>query len=342
MRGFKKLILVLSTGYILMFYSELIFWSRYRPEEDSIGGYLMTWLVYSFISFAFLTAVNVFKVRSIWAVFLCGALYGWLTEGVIVGTMYNYEAFPFYISWTGLAWHALISVLFGFYYVRKVLLKNSPFKTVCLAGAIGLFWGLWAVFWWVEEPGTSPGLLGFALFAFSSSLPLIVAYWLCERLSDTSFSQRKWELYVVTLLFVSYFLFLTLPAAPVAALVLPPLMLLLYLSLSRNRRVETRSNVLESLAGSVRLQNYLFLWFAPFVAVVVYGILHFLNVKVHTNIFVAVITTPIGAILFVISVVMVFKTRPQKYSCFSTTKQVDVKNPEEPNFTQSASNKKEC
>jgi hypothetical protein len=30
---------------------------------------------------------------------------------------------------------------------------------------------------------------------------------------------------------------------------------------------------------------------------------------------------------------MVFKTRPQKYSYFPTTKQVDVKNPEEPGFT---------
>jgi hypothetical protein len=311
MRGLKKLIFVLSTGYILMFYSELLFWSRYKPEADSVGGYLMTWALYSVTSFAFITAVNLFKARSIWALFLCGALYGWLTEGVIVQTMYNYEAFPFYISWTGLAWHALISVLVGFYCVRKVLLERRPFKIVCLAGAIGLFWGFWAVCWWVEEPGTSPGLLGFAVFAFSSSLPLIACYWICERLSDNSFSYRKWELYAVILLFVSYFLFLTLPAAPVAALVLPPLLLLLYLSLRKNRRVETRTNILESLVGSVRLRNYLYLWFAPLIAVLVYGILEVLGVKARTNIFVAIITTPTGAILFVLSMVMIFKTKPQ-------------------------------
>jgi len=295
-----------------MFYSELLFWSRYRPESDSIDGYLMTWAVYSVTSFVFFTVVNVFKVRSIWAIFLCGALYGWLTEGVIVQTMYNYDAFPFYISWTGLAWHALISVLVGLYYVGKVLLENRPFKTVLIASAIGLFWGFWAVCWWVEEPGTSPGLLGFIVFAFSSSVLLIICYWLCGKLSGTSFPKIKWQLYVVIILFFLYFAFVTLPAAPVAVVILPPLLLIIYLSLRRNRSVETHSSILESSLGCVRILNYLCLLFIPFVAVVVYGILGFFGARVYTNHYIAAVTAPVGATLFVVSIIKIWKKKPEE------------------------------
>jgi len=313
-RGIKKLAFVLSTGYILMFYSELVFWSRYRPEADSVGGYLMTWAVYSVTSFAFLAAIDVFKARSIWALFLCGALYGWLTEGVIVQTMYDYEAFGFYISWTGLAWHGLISVLVGWYYVRKVLLENRCFKTISVAGLIGLFWGLWAVCWWAEEPGTSPGLLGFALFAFLSSVPVIMSYWLCGRLLWKSFAARRWQLCIIGILFVLYFVFVTLPAAPIAALILPALLLIIWLTLRRNKRVEKRGSVLVSSAGFVKRQNYLCLFLMPVVATAVYGVLGLLDVKVHTNWPIAFVTAPMGAVLFIISTVKIWRTRPQEIS----------------------------
>ena len=314
MKGIKKLAFVLSTGYILMFYSELVFWSRYRPEADSFGGYLMIWAVYSVTSFAFLIAVDVFKARSIWALFLCGALYGWLTEGVVVQTMYNHESFPFYIFWTGLAWHALISILIGWYYVSKVLLENKPFKTVWVASAIGLFWGIWAVCWWVEEPGTSPGLLGFALFAFLSSLPVIVSYWLCGRLLRRSFATRKWQLCIIGILLVLYFVFVTLPAAPVAALILPPLLLIIWLTLRRNKHIQKRGTLLELSAGFVKPQNCLCLFFMPLVATVVYGVFGLWDVKVHTNWLIALVTTPTGAILFIISAVKIWRARPQEIS----------------------------
>lgn len=312
MKAIKKLAFVLSTGYILMFYSELVFWSRYRSESDSIGGYLMTWAVYSGTSFAFLAVVDVFKARSIWAVFLCGALYGWLTEGVIVQTMYNYEAFGFYISWTGLAWHGLISVLVGWYYVRKVLLENKPFKTVCVASAIGLFWGLWAVCWWVEEPGTSPGLLGFAVFAFLSSLLIIASYWLCDTPLWKSFATRKWQLCIVGILFVLYFACVTLPAAPIAVLILPPLLLIIWLTLRRNKHIERRGSLLEPSVGCVKARNYLCLFFMPLVATAVYGILGLLDAEVHTNWPIAFVTTPTGAVLFIVSVVKIWRARPQE------------------------------
>ena len=105
MRVLRNLLLTLTTGYILLFYSELVFWARPRPQ-DSLTGWLGTWLAYSLAGYVFLAAVQYFHVRDLWSLFLCGALFGWLTEGVIVQTMY--DAFPLQISWTGLAWHALL------------------------------------------------------------------------------------------------------------------------------------------------------------------------------------------------------------------------------------------
>ena len=109
----RRLVVTLAAGYILVFYSESMFWARYRPGEDSVASYLVTWIVYSLSAFVFLSLVSLLRVRNIWALFLCGALFGWLTEGVIVQTMY--DDFPLNISFTGLAWHALISIWVGWY-----------------------------------------------------------------------------------------------------------------------------------------------------------------------------------------------------------------------------------
>jgi hypothetical protein len=47
----RRILLVLSAGYILMFFSEHMFWARYRPESGSLGSYLSTWMAYVLISF---------------------------------------------------------------------------------------------------------------------------------------------------------------------------------------------------------------------------------------------------------------------------------------------------
>ena len=123
----KRLLSVLACGYILMFYSEHLFWAHVRAS-DTLFDYLETWLLYSFLAFAFLNLIDHFRVQNIWALFLCGAVFGWLVEGVIVQT--TYESLPLSISFTGLAWHALISVWVGWYAVRKAIQTGigSTFK----------------------------------------------------------------------------------------------------------------------------------------------------------------------------------------------------------------------
>jgi len=72
LRILRHLANILATGYILMFYSELMFWARLRPG-DSLPNWVYTWLAYSLLGFVMLILVVRFHIRSIWAVFLAGS-----------------------------------------------------------------------------------------------------------------------------------------------------------------------------------------------------------------------------------------------------------------------------
>jgi hypothetical protein len=109
-RAAQNFLLALLNGFILFFYSERLFWSAWRPG-DSIPDLMVTWLAYSVLAYLFLATVWFFRVNHLWSVFLAGAVYGWLTEGGLIHTLYGTEEtapFPVSISITGLSWHALI------------------------------------------------------------------------------------------------------------------------------------------------------------------------------------------------------------------------------------------
>ncbi len=93
MRSAKQILGIFATGYILMFYSELVFWAHVRVD-DSFSNWLSTWLAYSFLAFVFLTVVARFRIHTIWALFLAGAVFGLLAEGVLVQT--TYESLPLF------------------------------------------------------------------------------------------------------------------------------------------------------------------------------------------------------------------------------------------------------
>jgi len=76
MRIIERLISMLSLGYILFFYSETMFRARWRP-------------VYSVLTFFVLLMVNHFRAGDVYSVFLVGAVFCWLVEGVVVQTVYT-------------------------------------------------------------------------------------------------------------------------------------------------------------------------------------------------------------------------------------------------------------
>jgi len=199
MRTFKNLLLVLSTGYIFVYFSEHLFWARLRPG-DSLTGWLGAWLAYSLLAYLFLALVAYFRVKNRWALFLAGAAFGWLAEGVIVQTAY--ESLPLSISFTGLAWHALITVWLGWSVLRQTIRAASVWAELGLASVWGLCFGLWAISWWLEPDGGVSTLPEFAAFAFLPTLLVLLACWLADWSATETFTLNRWTPMISSGLFV--------------------------------------------------------------------------------------------------------------------------------------------
>ena len=237
-RQLRKAAVILANGYILFFFSERVFWSFWRPG-DNPSEFLMTWIAYCLLGWIFLDLVRRFKVASFPPLFLCGAVFGWVGEGVVVDTLYGdpTNPFPLSVSWTGLAWHALLSVEVGWYLLGKALTQEKPTRTAWLSLAVGLGWGLWAV-WWQKELGkdVDASVWGFASHAVPCSIPFLLAWFVLGLARPDWFQSSKLATIVLWGLVVVIFLAARVPARPYAALILPPLLLICIVGLRRNAR----------------------------------------------------------------------------------------------------------
>ena len=306
MKTFKNIVLVFSTGYIFFLFSELLFWARKRPG-DSLGEWTITWLAYSLMAFVFLLIISYFRVKNIWALFLAGAVFGWLGEGVVVQT--TYEMLPLSISFTALAWHALITVWIGWHAIRKSLRATNPFSTLKLSLTIGLCYGLWAIMWWLEPDGGVATVAEFAAFSFGAAILAIPAYWLADWSSSESFRPNRWVSIVIMGLFALMFIFVVV-TNPLAVVILPILLGLAYLGLRWNRSREEVGSMLTSFNHPAPMWKYLSLLGIPVAGVSFYALATSLNLQWHTNWVLYLLTTPLGFILFAISLYKLRRREP--------------------------------
>jgi len=302
----KNIIFVFSTGYIFVYFSEHLFWARVRPG-DTLAGWLSTWVAYSLLASVFLFLTTHFRVSSLPALFLAGSAFGWLAEGLVVQT--TYESLPLSISFTGLAWHALITVGIGWYALPKALLAPTPGLTLKLGGLIGLCYGVWAISWWLEPDGGVSPFNEFAAYTFITSELVILAYRLAHWSSRAAFLPKRWVTITVAILFGLYFIFITVPAAPMAAVLLPLLLGVVFLGLQRNRSQERVDATYEYFQGQITIWNWLSLMVIPAIAVLVYALALAYNLSWHTNWLVYLVTTPLGFILFGMSLIKIWRRR---------------------------------
>jgi len=305
MKTFKNTLLVLTTGYICVFFSEHLFWARVRPD-DSFMNWVSTWIAYSLMAFVFLHLVTYFRIANRWALFLAGAAFGWMAEGIIVQT--TYESLPLSISFTGLAWHALITIWIGWYALRQRLSAPTPLPTLKLAITIGAGYGLWAISWWLEPDGGVATLGEFSAFTMTTSSLVILAFWLGNWSASEPFVPNRWVTRIIYGLFVLYFIFVAVPAMPVAVAILPILFGLVYLGLQKNRKTEQNDSLLIMLTHRASPLNYISLLAMPLTAVAVYVIALTLNLQWQTNWILYLITTPLGFILFGMSLFKTWRT----------------------------------
>lgn len=318
---FQRVAIALCSGYIIVYFGEFVFWATPDREGMDLGGMLAVWGLYSVMAYPFFCVVSYFRVRDAWAMFLAGAFYGWFEEGVVVQTTYGTPdtPFPMSISFTALAWHAPIDIYVGWNLVRRVLSQNDWRSTLALASGIGVFYGLWAIFWWNEAPEPMRVLLDadrkdlvflhFAVFAFTTTILLIVAYWLIQRVGLAEFKPSKIELWTFGLVILLYYAMVTVPAAPSALWVLPPLMAATLWGLAKNRRVETRPNAIVAFSEPVHILHYLLLFAIPAVASAIYFVALAAEWRLPTNLIIYYIATPVGTILWVVSVLMCGRVR---------------------------------
>lgn len=298
MRAFKQLVYVLATGYIFVYFSEHLFWARVRPD-DSFKNWISTWIVYSLMAFVFLHLITHFHVADKWALFLAGAAFGWLGEGLVVQTAY--EMLPLSISFTGLAWHALITVWIGWYTIPKALLKPPSIQTGGLLAATGAGYGLWAIAWWFEPDGGTATVAEFSVFSLTITILLAFAYAMANWGMSEPFTPNRWVTRTIYGLFLLYFVFVTIPAAPLALPLLPCMLGLVYYGLRHRQSAKPGDSLLLTLTGRIHPLNYPTLLLLPLTAIAVYATALYLKLEWHTNWLLYFITTPLGFLLFFIS-----------------------------------------
>ncbi len=295
MRTLKQLALVLATGYIFVYFSEHLFWAHVRTD-DSLKNWFSAWIAYSLMAFVFLHIVTYFRIAEKWSLFLAGAVFGWLAEGLVVQTAY--DMLPLSISFTGLAWHALITVWIGWYAARRALTSPASARTFGLFAATGACTSLWAINWWLEPDGGVASLAEFSTYILTITLLVAFAYALANWGASEPFSPNRWVTRINYALFFLYFIFVTVPAAPIAIIILPLLLALTYYGLRRHRPAEEAASLIPALSGRIHPLNYLALFALPLTAIAVYAIALSLNLQWHTNWILYLVTTPLGFILF--------------------------------------------
>jgi hypothetical protein len=204
--GAHNLLLALANGFILFVFSERLFWSVWRPG-DSIPDLIVTWLAYSTLAYLFLSIVWLFRVNTVWSLYLAGAVYGWLTEGGLIHTLYGTEAsapFPVSLSITALSWHALISVLVGWYATACALTTNRARWMAMISTGVGVFWGCWATFLWQENPPVITPVAHFLGYSSGITILLAGAWWLNFRAGVTWF-RPGWVGTILSVLIIGTF-----------------------------------------------------------------------------------------------------------------------------------------
>lgn len=188
----RYMILSLLLGGLTVWGSENLFWIM-PPEDLTLLGWGVTVIAYATASAVALSAVIWSGVQGIRAAFLGGAIVGYMSEGVIVGTIYQPSPPLFYLVWTPLAWHALITggLLFG---VGRAAAVLGPLRMALIWAGYGLAAAFWAQYWVVERPGL-PDPLHFAIYILGAGLIVPLTQVVMDRMGQLP-RPRPWVLWI--------------------------------------------------------------------------------------------------------------------------------------------------
>ena len=270
------LVIITCCTVIGILFSETIYW--YVPSVLTATNLFF----YAFAMAAALWAMAFFRVYHRAPLFLCAALYGFLAEGVIVGLIYTDGPLGlFFVSYTALAWHAPLSIMFGLYYVRLWLVNGSVKNLIVWMTLYGVFWGSWWLHWIWETPesaGEDPArayvltpseFFWYALLvtaALAAAHALLGYVWRSDFKITAPFAWLLWVAIAVG------FFFNIAVAIPWAPLKLGVLLTIIFFALWRYRRLGVYSNIFSELSGKIRVRHLLLLFCLPIAAGATYSL----------------------------------------------------------------------
>ena len=134
----RVLALALGAGLVLAALSELAFY----PLEDAAAWGLA--MAYGGLALPALVAALIVRPGP-WGLAVCAGMFGVMAEGIVVPVLY--EAPPFSILWTSIAWHGLISAGLGLWLWRRAARRGWGAAAI-LALGLGALMGLWGAWSW--------------------------------------------------------------------------------------------------------------------------------------------------------------------------------------------------
>ena len=305
----QRLLFALATGYVFFFYSERMFWSFLRPG-DAILFQVIAWLLYSFFTYMTLAIIARFNVNTLWSLFLAGTAFGWIVEGIYAMTFFGNGGIvlPFSIVWTGIASHALLSVVIGWYYLYRSLAYRGYLHSLAFSSLLGLYWGVWAVAWALETPPILSSYDGFIGHALITTLLLMLALWLHPRLDPANFRPTKWEYIVLFTIALGYTLLVTLPTVQFMLIILIACFGVLYLLLERHRKTAPgKPYLLTTFSKPISIGKLLCLIPMPIIASLVYVAMNDVGLIIPSNMFVFIITSIAGTLFFLLAAYKIFR-----------------------------------
>ncbi len=267
----------------MVFFSEKAYW---YTQGYALGELV---LFYAFPVFVILWAIERFRVDRLAPLVLISGLFAFLVEGVLTNVLYEAglldPVMPIYF----IGWHGLLSVIFGWYLIRKWLIEGQWKHILSGATAMGLFWGAWSLTFWLPENINSPDTVAhvletgvpagqwpvnhFALYAFTFTLVLILAHWLLGQGPwQREFRPGRIEIVFFFGALIVYFAVNVLWVNPLAVFKMVLLVSILFLGLQRSRGNQPLVTLYRHLAGHVRGLHLLGLFIMPLGATAVYAL----------------------------------------------------------------------
>jgi len=272
---------------------------------------------YSLAAYIFLWTIQKFNVQNFPGLFLSAAVYGFLVEGVIANVIYEDGLFGITIfAFTSLSGHALVSAVLGWFYFRKLMLEKRILSLSVWSLLYGLFWGMWAPVFWLEE-STDFAVTGvlpiekFILYAFFITSFFVLSHWLISKVWDPPF-KFHWLLNIIILgwaIFAFIPTVLVYPFAPIKLFVL--LGIVFSVLWMYKKRQKTETNLFHILKGNIPFYRTLPLFLMPIIASIVYGIALYINLDFVfiEEVLVPMVVLPqiaVGWILFTGALIMAF------------------------------------